>query len=264
VPADAEVEVEGEKTKMTGGERSFESPPLEPGKKYLYTIKITWRDDGKVKTYTEKVAVQPGDEKTIDFRLKTPDVVYVPTPDKVVEKMLDMAKVTKDDVLFDLGCGDGRIVITAAKKYGIKGVGIDINPDRINESRENAKKAGVENLVEFRLGDIFKNIEDLNKATVVTLYLLPELNLRLRPVLQKTLKPGSRIVTHNYHMGDWKSDQRATLKADDGDEHYVYLFKLGDGKKDDKKDDKKDEKPKKDEVKKDEVKKDDKPKKEEK
>src|SRR5262249_54878841 len=142
------------------------------------------------------------------------DVVYVPTPQNVVDKMLEMAKITKDDVVFDLGCGDGRIVNTAAKKVGAKGVGIDIDPERIADSNEGAKKLGVEKLVEFRQGDIFKNIEDLNRASVVTLYLLPELNLKLKPILQKTLKPGSRVVTHNYHMGsEWKSIQRETVKG---------------------------------------------------
>jgi SAM-dependent methyltransferase len=137
------------------------------------------------------------------------DVPYVPTPQPVVDAMLKVAKVGKNDVLYDLGSGDGRIVITAAQRYGTRGVGIDINPERIQEANANAQKAKVTNLVEFRQQDLFKT--DLNQATVITLYLLPEVNLRLRPELLK-LKPGTRIVSHAFDMGDWKPQQ--TLQVD--------------------------------------------------
>jgi uncharacterized protein (TIGR03000 family) len=272
--ADSLIDVEGERTKTTGTERIFVSPDLEPGKRYVYHIKVTWTERDQPHRYTAKVSVEPGKEATVDMRVatlraKVPDVIYVGTFPNIVNKMLEMAKVGKNDVVFDLGCGDGRILIAAAKKFGCKGVGIDIDPDRIEECHENAKKEGVENLVEFRLGDIFKNIDDLNKASVVTLYLLPELNRKLNPILRKTLKPGSRVVTHNYTMGDdWKSIESAELPGDDGEQHYVYLYKVGQEKgkekpkKEDKKDDKKDDKPKKEDKKDD--KKDDKPKKEDK
>jgi uncharacterized protein (TIGR03000 family) len=275
VDADSLIDVEGERTKQTGTERVFESPGLEPGKKYLYSIKVTWKERDEPHRYTAKVPVEAGKDVTVDLRAatlraKVPDVIYVPTLPAVVDKMLGMAKVGEKDVVFDLGCGDGRILIAAAKKFGCKGVGIDIDPDRIEECHENAKKEGVEKLVEFRLGDIFKNIDDLNKASVVTLYLLPDLNLKLRPILQKTLKPGSRIVTHNYHMGDWKALERATIAGDDGDEHYVYLFKVGEEKKEEKpkkeepkKEEKKEEPKKEEKPKKEEPKKEEKPKKEE-
>ncbi|UBF25645.1 class I SAM-dependent methyltransferase [Kovacikia minuta CCNUW1] len=133
---------------------------------------------------------------------RQPDVPYVPTPNAVVERMLEMAKVNKNDRLYDLGSGDGRIVITAAQKYGTRGVGIDINPVRVQEANENAKKAGVTDLVQFREQDLFET--DLSDATVVTLYLLPEINLKLRPKLLQELKPGTRIVSHAFSMGDWK------------------------------------------------------------
>src|SRR6516162_8227155 len=145
------------------------------------------------------LALAQGQEEKVPCR-----IIYVPTEQVVVEKMLEMAKVKKDDIVYDLGCGDGRIVVTAAKKYGCKGVGIDIDPARVKDSNENAKKEGVEDKVEFRQGDFFQKIDDINKASVVTLYLFPHLNLKLRPTLQKTLKPGSRIVSHDFHMGDWK------------------------------------------------------------
>jgi ribosomal protein L11 methylase PrmA len=135
-----------------------------------------------------------------------PDVIFVPTPHEVVEDMLRLANVRKGDVLYDLGSGDGRIAITAAKKYGIKAVGIDIDPERIREANENARKAGVANLVEFRQQDLFK--ADFREATVVTLYLLPDLNVKLRPRLWEELKPGTRIVSHQFDMGTWKPDKR--------------------------------------------------------
>ena len=135
-----------------------------------------------------------------------PDVIYVPTPHEVVDDMLRLANVRKGDVLYDLGSGDGRIAIAAAKKFGIKAVGIDIDPERIREATENAKKAGVGNLVEFRNEDLFK--ADFKEATVVTLYLLPDLNVKLRPRLWEELKPGTRIVSHQFDMGTWKPEKR--------------------------------------------------------
>lgn len=136
---------------------------------------------------------------------RTPDVPYVPTSNAVVEAMLQMAKVTKNDVVYDLGCGDGRIVITAAKKYGATGTGIDINPQRITEAKKNAEAAQVTDKVTFREGDLFET--DFSEATVVTLYLLPAVNLKLRPILLEQLKPGTRIVSHAFDMGDWKPEQ---------------------------------------------------------
>ena len=135
-----------------------------------------------------------------------PDVIYVPTPHEVVDDMLRLANVRKGDVLYDLGSGDGRIAIAAAKKFGIKAVGIDIDPERIREATENAKKAGVGNLVEFRNEDLFK--ADFKEATVVTLYLLPDLNVKLRPRLWEDLKAGTRIVSHQFDMGTWKPEKR--------------------------------------------------------
>lgn len=128
------------------------------------------------------------------------DVPYVPTPPEVVEKMLDIADVGKNDILFDLGCGDGRIIITAAKERGANGTGIDINPERIAEAKENAKKAGVEAHTSFQVGDLFAT--DFSSATVVTLYLLPRINLELRPELWRQLKVGARVVSHDFDMGD--------------------------------------------------------------
>jgi SAM-dependent methyltransferase len=136
---------------------------------------------------------------------RRPDVVYVPTPTAVVNEMLRLADVKPTDLVYDLGSGDGRIVIAAAKQRGARGIGIDIDPKRIQEANENARKAGVADRVEFRQQDLFQT--DFQDATVVTLYLLPELNLRLRPKLLSELRPGTRIVSHAFDMGDWKPDQ---------------------------------------------------------
>jgi SAM-dependent methyltransferase len=141
------------------------------------------------------------------------DVPYVPTRGDVVEEMLRMADVKPDDVVYDLGCGDGRIVIMAAQKFGARGVGIDIDPRRIEEARANAARAGVADRAEFRLGDLFN--ADIREATVVTLYLLPDVNVRLKPKLLRDLRPGTRIVSHDFTMGDdWPAERALKLTND--------------------------------------------------
>jgi len=153
---------------------------------------------------------------------RTPDVVFVPTPQDVVETMLELAAVKKDDLVYDLGCGDGRIVVTAAKKYGCHAVGFDIDPKRIKESAENVAKNKVEKLVKIQEQDIFKL--DLSPANVITLYLLPSLNVKLIPQLEK-LKPGSRIVSHSFNMRGVKPDKVVRFKSKHDDrQHTVYLW----------------------------------------
>lgn len=166
-----------------------------------------------------KKETKTGDEPKF---IRTPDVVYVPTPYDVVEKMLDMAQVKKGDVVFDLGCGDGRIVVTAAKKYGVKAYGYDIAPERVKEGWANIRKNGVEDLATISQQDIFTL--DLSKANVVTLYLLPRLNVKLIPQLEK-LKPGSRIVSHDFDMEGVKPDKVVTYTSkDDNVRHTIYLW----------------------------------------
>ncbi len=154
-----------------------------------------------------------------------PDVVFVPTPQEVVDAMLKLANVHQGDVLYDLGCGDGRIPVSAAKEYGIRAVGIDIDPQRIQEANENARKAGVTQLVQFRRQDLFK--ANFKEASVVTLYLLPELNVKLRPRLLAELKPGTRIVSHQFDMGTWKPDRKVELSAG----RTIYLWTIPPRKK---------------------------------
>jgi ribosomal protein L11 methylase PrmA len=149
---------------------------------------------------------------------------FIATPDDVVDRMLELAQVTKDDVVYDLGSGDGRIPIAAARKYGARGVGIDIDPVRIKDSQANAKAAGVEHLVEFRLEDALA--ADVRDATVVTLYLLSSSNAKLRPLLTKQLKPGARIVSHAFSMGrEWPADKVDQFVSRSGDEVTLYLWK---------------------------------------
>jgi hypothetical protein len=147
---------------------------------------------------------------------RTPDVIFVPTPQQVVDEMLKVANVKKGDVLYDLGSGDGRIVIAAAKRFGVRGVGIDIDPQRIAEATENAKKEGVSHLVTFKNTDLFST--DISEATVVTLYLLPRLNVKLRPKLFSELENGTRIVSHAFDMGEWQPEKQ--LKVDGRDIYY--------------------------------------------
>ena len=150
---------------------------------------------------------------------------YVPTPDDVVIRMLELAGVKASDVVYDLGCGDGRIPIAAAKRFGARGVGIDIDPGRIEESRANAKAAGVESLVEFRVGDVLQ--ADVSPATVVTLYLLTSSNLKLCPILERQLRPGARIVSHAFSMGpEWPADRVDRFTSERGDEVTLYLWRV--------------------------------------
>ncbi len=156
---------------------------------------------------------------------REPDVPYVPTTEAAVQAMLKLGDVKKTDIVYDLGCGDGRIVIAAAKGLGARGVGIDINPVRIGEAKENARKAGVEKLVRFEENDLFE--ADIHEATVVTIFLLPNINLKLRPKLLQDLKPGTRIVSNTFDMGDWKPEKEVIVPDTEADaylSHRLYLW----------------------------------------
>lgn len=161
---------------------------------------------------------------TGDRPKRTPDSVFVPTPDDIVAKMLDVAGVTKDDLVYDPGCGDGRIVIAAAKKYGCRGVGIELSPKLVRDARAGAVRNQVERLVRILEEDIYA--VDMSEATVVTLYLLPNMNVKLIPQLQK-LKPGARIVAHDYGFQDRVEEPEKTITVksrEDAVEHYIYLW----------------------------------------
>lgn len=178
------------------------------------------------------VVVEGGLDRPVGLRAETttgaqrPSLApYVPTPQDVVERMLAIANVGKNDVVVDLGSGDGRLVITAAKQFGARGIGIDIDPARIAEGRANAKVAGVESLVAFRQEDALQ--ADLSQATVVTLYLLSSSNVKLRPRLLSQLKPGARIVSHQFGMGDWAPDKVETFTDANGTSRTLYVWTVG-------------------------------------
>jgi uncharacterized protein (TIGR03000 family) len=232
---DAKLTVDGAATKQTGEVRRFYSPPLEPGKNYSYTLVAEWMPRNNYETYivTRKVKVEPGKSVEIDMSKWDPKqgdklmIRFVETPDRIVDAMLKLANVGKDDVVYDLGCGDGRIVVTAVKKFNAKrGVGVDLEPERINESKERAKEAGVEDKVEFRVGDVLK--VDVSEATVVTLYMSDELNKLLMPKLREQLKPGARIVSHRFTMGDWKPDktEKVDIEHDIPEEKLIHLWTI--------------------------------------
>jgi uncharacterized protein (TIGR03000 family) len=274
LPAGAELLVDGTRTKQTSAERIFQTPPLEPGKRYIYNLKAIWKEDGKEVVREKVVRVQAGRETALDLNepspgkegekaqvpeapdkkeeappesakkeeggadtppkkearepgkpKREPDIFFLPTPQKVVDRMLELAQIKKGDVVYDLGCGDGRIVVTAAEKYGVKATGFDIDPERVKDSLENVKKHNVEKLVTIKEADIFEL--DLTPASVVTLYLLPELNVKLMPQLAK-LKPDSRIVSHDFAMDGAVpvKVEHLKVKNDRGEdsEHTIYLW----------------------------------------
>ncbi len=157
-------------------------------------------------------------------RAMTPDVPYEPSPNHVVSEIISLAALGSGDVLYDLGCGDGRIVIAAVKTPGVRGVCIDIDPVRIAESRDNARTAGVSELIEFRTEDLFQ--ADIGAATVVTLFLWPEVNLRLRPKLERELRPGTRVISYMHDFGDWLPERAVAVRAQSGRQSAVYLWTI--------------------------------------
>jgi uncharacterized protein (TIGR03000 family) len=231
--ADSRVSVDGKVAKGEGDTRTI---PLESAKGTV-KVEATWEPNGYTKiTRPRKVDVKKGGEIVVDLRAadpKQPDdivVIFVPTPQDVVEAMCRLGKVGKDDVVYDLGCGDGRMVITAVKQFGAKrGVGVDLDLDRVTDSKKAAAKEGVTNKVEFRQGDVLK-VKDLSDATVVLLYMGDDINNRLKPILKSTLKPGARVVSHRFLMGEWTPDRTQVVASKAGYECRIHLWTIG-GKK---------------------------------
>jgi uncharacterized protein (TIGR03000 family) len=224
-PEGARLFIEGQEATFKPPMQRYVSPPLAAGK-YTYTIKAIIPGPDGLQTVTRQLDIRPGDFESIDFRPpdKRPiaDVEYEPTPQKVVDALLRLAKVTRDDVLWDLGCGDGRIPVTAAKEYGCKAVGFDIDPELVKESRTNAREHGVEKLVTIEERDIFTL--DLSKGpTIVALYLLPRLNAKLLPQLRK-LPAGVRVISVAHRMADIVPVEQIVIDTELG-EFDVYLWK---------------------------------------
>ena len=225
LPADARLFIEDQEMTFTAPMRRFVSPPLPPGK-YIYTIKAIIPGPSGPRTVTQRIDVRPGDFESIDLRepgkRPIPDVEYEPTPQKVVDALLQLAGVTGNDVLWDLGCGDGRIPVTAAKAYACKARGFDIDPERVKDSLANVRKHGVERLVTIENRDIFTL--DLSKGpTVVVLYLLPRLNAKLLPQLRK-LPPNARVISVAHRMADIKPDKQILVDTELG-VFDIYLWK---------------------------------------
>lgn len=232
---DATLWINDKAMKKRGTKRQFYSPPLKPGIGYHYILKVLWEPNNYTKiTRSRQIDIEPGKSYQIDLSRRNPQdkpddikVRYVATPDEVVDKMLELAAVGEDDVVFDLGCGDGRIVARAVAMRGAKrGVGIDIDPDRIRDSRATAKTYDVEKRVEFREGDVLKQIDDLAEASVVMLYMCEEVNLQLRARLRNSLKPGSRVVSHRFTMGDWKPDKKIVVIDKEGIKYHLLLWTI--------------------------------------
>jgi uncharacterized protein (TIGR03000 family) len=229
---DAELFIEDKQTKATGKLREFETPAIESGKTYEYKFTAKWRPNNYTVVVRNKtVQFKAGDEVAVDLTKDDPNdravIRFVPTPDDIVAQMVKLAKITKDDIVFEPGCGDARITIAAVKGGAKKGVGIDLDPERVTESKANVKKAGLEDKIEIRQGDAL-DIKDLSDATVVMLYMGNEFDALIRPILWKQLKVGSRVVSHRFTFGDWKPDQTVKVTGDDGDEYEVHLWTITD------------------------------------
>lgn len=229
---DAELKIQGKVTKTPGLKREFDTPALEAGKFYEYTFEVKYAPNNYTTIKrTRAVTFKIGDAVNVDLTKESPDdkavIRYVPTPDDVVLRMLKLGNVGKDDVVYDLGCGDARMVIAAVKDAGAKkGVGIDIDPERITESKANVAKEKLEKKVEILQGDLLdeKVLAKVADATVILIYMGDEFNNILKPRLLKVLKPGTRIVSHRFKMGDWKPDESIKVTGEDGDEYELHLW----------------------------------------
>jgi uncharacterized protein (TIGR03000 family) len=230
---DATLWIDGKMIPGKGTTREIPAPPLKAGKK-TYTFRVLWEPNNYTKIWRTKVVTPKAGQVVVDLTKKNPDIPddikvrYVPTPDDIVEAMCKLGKVTKKDVVYDLGCGDGRMVIIAIKKFGAKrGVGIDIKPELIKECKVNAERQGVADKVQFRVGDVLK-VKDLPDASVVLLYMGDDINMRLKPILKAKLKPGSRVVSHRFIMGDdWPPYKTERVTGKDGIEYNLHLWVIG-------------------------------------
>lgn len=228
------VQIDGKTVSEAGGRvRVVTAPALGKGKKQ-HTVTAVWLPNNYTMFLRDrKVTPKPGE--TLDVDLGKPDpknpdrieIRFVPTPDDVVDRMCKLAKVGKGDVVYDLGCGDGRMVIRAITHHGAKrGVGIDLDPERVQDSKENAKKNKLtEKSVVFRQGDVL-HVKDLSDASVVMLYMGEDVNARLMPILKKTLKPGSRVVSHEFVIPGWEPDKTEKFRAEDDEEYRIHVWTI--------------------------------------
>jgi uncharacterized protein (TIGR03000 family) len=243
-PTRTEVTIEGKKQdepeNVKDGMRVFTTPDLEPGKTYAYTIECVIVPNNYTRiTRKREVTFKAGDTFEVDVRKEDPKnaddikVRWVPTPDDVVDKMCEMAKVTKDDVVHDYGCGDAVMLIRPIQKFGAKkGWGNEYDPKILAQAKEKLKEAKLEDKITVVQGDILKMTEkDVAEATVVLLYIGDDLGAKLSPLLQKGLRPGARIVSHRFKLGDWKPDKTVEVTGADGDQYTLHLWVVPEKKK---------------------------------
>lgn len=232
---DTIVKVDGTEVKGAKGTYTFTTPALEAGKEYKFKVEALIEPNNYTKiTRPREVTVKAGDSVKVDLttedkKLDKIVVRWVPTPDDIVDEMAKMAKVTKDDIIFDPGCGDAVMLIRPVKLLGAKkGIGIDIDPKLVKVAQDKAKDAGVAEKIVIKEGDILneKDMAICAEASVVLIYIGDDLGARMAPVLQKLLKPGTRVVSHRFKLGDWKPDRTVTVKGADGDEYVLHYWEV--------------------------------------
>jgi uncharacterized protein (TIGR03000 family) len=227
---DAELYVDGNAVTGETTSRTFETKPLKRGASGKASVTARWNPNTyTTMTRTRAIIYRAGDDVTIDLTRDDPTdrvrVMYVPTPDDIADAMVKLAGVTSSDVVFEPGCGDARITIAAVKAGAKRGVGIDIDPERVRESAENVKNAGLADRIDIRLGDAL-DIKDLSEATVVMLYMGDHFNMLIRPHLWKQLKVGARVVSHRFKMGDWEPDRTVTVTSAEGGDYDLHLWTI--------------------------------------
>jgi uncharacterized protein (TIGR03000 family) len=234
---DAELLIEGKTTKPSGTTREFETPDLEIGKLYEYTFSVTWRPNNyTVLTRSKSIEFKGGDDISADLTKadpKNPDkavIRWVPTPDDIVAEMIKLGKVGKDDIVYEPGPGDGRVLIASVKAGAKKAVGIELDPKKAEEAKDNVKKAKLEDKITVIEGDALKD-RDYSEATVMMSYMSDEFGSLLRPILEKQLKPGTRIVSHRFVLGDWAPDKTIKVTGTDGNEYTLHLWIVKEKKK---------------------------------
>ena len=228
--ADAELELDGKLVPGTGTTRTFETPALPRNGTQRAALTVRWKPNTYTNmTRTKTVSFRAGDAVTVDLSREDPGdrvrVIYVPTPQDIAEAMVKLAGVTASDVVFEPGCGDARITIAAIKMGARRGLCVDIDADRVEESRAKVKEAGLDSRIEVRHGDAL-DVHDLSDATVVLLYMGDHFDMLIRPVLWKQLKVGSRIVSHRFTMGDWKPDKTMTVSSAEGGDFELHLWTI--------------------------------------
>ena len=227
---DTDIEIDGKPIAGSGTARTFETPPLAAGRTYQYNVVAKWAPNTYTKmTRTKAVRVRAGDRLTIDLSVDDPSdrvsVMYVPTPEFVVEAMVKLAGITASDVTYEPGVGDARITLAAVKAGARRAVGIDLDPQRVEESRANVTAAGLADKIDIRLGDALEQ-PDLGSMTVVLLYMGDHFNMLMRPYLWKQLPVGARVVSHRFRMGDWQPDQTITVDDEYGMPYEIHLWTI--------------------------------------